>query len=330
MEGIEDFSVEIFGLLPEVGGAPSMNTLRYSELGMIFCGRRGNDLSKICKQWIRKYCKMQPGTSDPSRMGLKAFIHRLVQSYKDDEHWNYPTIPVPPMEPGTSSVQMLFPKMPRLVASPKKVKQTYIKTEEGDIVPIKQEGERENEKKRKKEAEEKEKKRRKEEAEEKEKKRRREEADMSSPTSTPSTSSPLSSSPTTTPSTSSCCPPLSTSLTTSATPEPEFGKGKGKGKGRGKSKSEVTIERSEGVTRKTLYPCNHCSAAFTSKQNLGSHEKRHGDRAKENCTDCQFRGFPSEVSRHQRQNHLSNATQVDKNLWECSYCGIQRTRTLLR
>ena len=146
VEGLEPFSREFFGIINEDGGPPNTNMLRYSELGVYFLGRKTNDLTKMIKKWQRKYCKPQTNDSsnDPSRMGLRMFIASLVKRYKDDIFWDDPTRNLDAEEPGTAAVQELFPKMPRLLPYPKT--QIYIKSEDGCLRPIKQEGKKTREK----------------------------------------------------------------------------------------------------------------------------------------------------------------------------------------
>ena len=89
---------------------PGLHTLRYSELGVQFSLGRTNNLSKMRQAWLKKYASSgRPKVV--TNLGLKAFINRLIQSYKDDPFWESPQSPVLEMEI-EGFVNSLYPFMP--------------------------------------------------------------------------------------------------------------------------------------------------------------------------------------------------------------------------
>ena len=108
MEGIEDFALEFFGALTPY---PGVDTLLYSELGLQLSGVRSNSLSRMRAKWHRQFCGANNPLVAPARLGLKAFINRAIQSYKDDKDWKDPFSAILELEVG-DCVQIWFPGMP--------------------------------------------------------------------------------------------------------------------------------------------------------------------------------------------------------------------------
>ena len=89
---------------------PGLHTLRYSELGVQFSLGRTNNLSKMRQAWLKQYASSgRPKVV--TNLGLKAFINRLIQSYKDDPFWEDPQSPILEWET-EGSVNRLYPFMP--------------------------------------------------------------------------------------------------------------------------------------------------------------------------------------------------------------------------
>ena len=273
------------------------------------------------------------------------FIARLVKRYKDDIFWDDPTRNLEAEEPGTAAVQELFPKMPRLLPYPKT--QIYIKSEDGCLRPIKQEGKKDKRIKRR----------------EGEKRPESSPSASSSPPSPPSTStSPTStsSSPTSTSSTSFTDTEESKGNST-ATKRPAGAQGDDKIQPAAKT---ATVEKVDDTWNsggsivaqatdkvqpaqandkmqpnekrtKVVYECNYCSVKgkttkYTATQNLVIHVRKEHKDVKEKCDSCQFQGIPYDVQIHRYQEHLVNATKVGKSLFACDFCGDRNTRFRIR
>ena len=89
--------------------------------------------------WLKRYATSgKPKTV--TNLGLKAFINRLIQSYKDDPSWENPYEPIMEMEIG-DFVQRLYPTMPsnrenKLPARRKRVLPVKEEPEEDAPLPI--------------------------------------------------------------------------------------------------------------------------------------------------------------------------------------------------
>ena len=104
---MKPFLLEFFG---SFSTEPGLHTLRYSELGVQFSLGRTNNLSKMRQAWLKQYASSgRPKVV--TNLGLKAFINRLIQSYKDDPFWEDPQSPVLEWET-EGSVNRLYPFMP--------------------------------------------------------------------------------------------------------------------------------------------------------------------------------------------------------------------------
>ena len=96
--------------LGSFSASPDPHTLRYSELGIQFGVGRTNNLSKMRPVWLKKYAASgKPKTV--TNLGLKAFINRLIQSYRDDPFWASPYTPILEKEIG-GFVERCYPNMP--------------------------------------------------------------------------------------------------------------------------------------------------------------------------------------------------------------------------
>ena len=125
--------------LGSFSASPGLHTLRYSELGIQFSLGRTNNLAKMRQTWLKGYATSgKPKTV--TNLGLKAFINRLIQSYKDDPSWENPYEPIMEMEIG-DFVQRLYPTMPsnrenKLPARRKRVLPVKEEPEEDAPLPI--------------------------------------------------------------------------------------------------------------------------------------------------------------------------------------------------
>ena len=96
--------------LGSFSASPDPHTLRYSELGIQFGVGRTNNLSKMRPVWLKKYATSGKPKA-VTNLGLKAFINRLIQSYRDDPFWASPYTPILEKEIG-DFVKRCYPNMP--------------------------------------------------------------------------------------------------------------------------------------------------------------------------------------------------------------------------
>ena len=96
--------------LGSFSASPDPHTLRYSELGIQFGVGRTNNLSKMRPVWLKKYATSGKPKA-VTNLGLKAFINRLIQSYRDDPFWASPYTPILEREIG-DFVERCYPNMP--------------------------------------------------------------------------------------------------------------------------------------------------------------------------------------------------------------------------